>query len=276
MYTNPPSKTPWKFQKWNGEICLLRYPKQTLSLPEDLGFEIQRNTLFIRETPQNRPWEEYTEEIPLPSHPTHPQSLENLPLVVEEEKILLCSQNWTLICPTGLSDDQPPPVWKEEAHPIVPETLLTSALAHPKPHRLFLSECLKALEIEKTGNGQLSGQPWPKNLHLSWLHILEGTQASPHPNQAPPSSGAGLFLNALQLLQPTRPSDCVIFPKNPEETNSLLQSLKRGIIVSMALQRPEELPAARTFLISKKQETPTDKTWKSLANLAQKPHDLSH
>jgi hypothetical protein len=216
-------------------------------------------------------WEEDTEELSLPPHPDPNLSINTLPIVYKPHQLQLCSQNWSLTLP--LDTETLPtqaPAWTPQPVPITKAEILPSVSTYSPPHKIFLSECLKALEIEKTGEGNLPAFQGPPQFHLAWLQILEKTQAKPSPLGGKPIP----LPQALQFLPLTQKPYSVLFPQHWEDTNSLIRSLQRGIIVSMALRAPQDLAAAREFLIQEKNEKPTDNTWKSLANLTQKTHDL--
>lgn len=258
---------PWNSETWDGQLCVLHYPPSPPN--PTLTLKVFSNRLVVQKNPEN-PWEEDIEELFLPPHPNPHTELDSLPILSEAHNLQLCSKDWTLTLP--LNEEflaSQAPTWIPKPVSIQKDHILSSVAAYSAPHKTFLRECLHALHIEKTGEGHLPVFEGPPQFHLAWLQTLEKVQAKPTPLGEKPTA----FAPALQMLALTQTPHSVIFPQNWENTNSLIRSLQRGIIVSMALRAPQELAAAKEFLIQEKNEKPADNTWKSLANLAQKPHD---
>jgi hypothetical protein len=266
-------KTPWKTHTWDGALCLLEYPDyptENETSTTEYRLKIDDETLFL-ENSKNF-WDKSQTELPACPDPSIPKnSFSILParFNTTTNTITLLSKNWTLTWehPKDLSA-QNHPTWNLTPQKITAEEILPSVLLAPTPHKTFLEDCLLATKIEKTNLGRIDPKPWPENLHLSWLVNLERSQAKPNPYN--PLLSNDLTESPIHLMALPRPKNTVYFPKSAMETNRLIKQLKRGIIISMALQAPQELPLAKKFLASKKKENPTDNTWKSLANLAEK------
>jgi hypothetical protein len=164
--------------------------------------------------------------------------------------------------------------WKKSAEAITENIVLSSLEINPEPHDTFLKECLRANEIEKTGKGMIPENTWPPLLHLKWLEVLtkleikdvskkeinsfkeEKEKAIETSKEVPNLTSSNIDIGGL-----------ILFPMGGDDTKTLIKTIKKGIIIAMALRAPEELRLAREVLIRSTGCQPTDNTWKSLLEL---------
>ena len=221
-------------------ICILTHP----SPPEIPNFCacVERSHLVLKNYNH-----EIIDDFPLP-HPPKGIIPEILPLIQEKKTLFVIGKTLHLAWDLENHTTQG---WQQETIPLSEIQILNSLITNPYPHQKFLQECLLARKLEISGEGALPDTPWPLQLHSGWLTILENTKAKQTNFTIP------------------KPPNSIFIPTHPTLINTLIGAIKRGIVVSMAIRSPEELPLAKKILCTQRNHKPKDNTWKSLAQFAE-------
>jgi len=240
-------------------LAELQYPTLSTQTPPPINIKVNGTDVVLLNPHSNT----VVDRLATPPAPDENIRVENLPAFLDDQNVLFIHSTHTLVCPIFSSQV---PFWEaaDATLPITEASTLASLLLWARPHKNFLKLCLKALSFEKTGSSSPFPAGVPEGFHLAWLQILEKVQARKLPQDLLLKSPLDFLEN--YFLQANKSH---LFTENASETNSLIKSLKRGIIVSMALQNPQELARAKAFLTRAKGQPPKDNTWKSLADLSQ-------
>jgi hypothetical protein len=148
-------------------------------------------------------------------------------------------------------DSESQKTWQEQEFIPNKQFLMAALETDPTPFDTFSRELLLADKIVRENTKEvLPKNNWPKGLHTYWLEVLLETNCSKNEETL---VSEGRILKSLKM--------------DEETTKKLIENLRRGAIVSMALRAKTELPNAVRIIESTTGKTPKDNKWMSLLEL---------
>jgi hypothetical protein len=237
--------------------CFVNYPTIPTPDKEILGEGTSRIQIRIDEGPffivryHNTKGKE-DRVFPLPSKPAGSPSWQHalsLPGSYEGERgiIFLVGQHWGF----WSFDTESQRNWKTKAAIPNKHFLMAALETDPTPFDRFCRELLLIDDIfTKKLKKELPRNNWSSKFHTHWLEILMETDCSSNKESLESNTR---ILRSLKM--------------DEKSTKNLIERLRRGAIVSMALRAISELPDAAQIIKNSTGKKPKDNTWMSLLEL---------
>lgn len=241
--------------------CFVNYPSIPVPDQEILGEGTSRIQIRIDQGPffivrSHGPDGKQDSVFPLPSKPNGSppwQYAISLPGGYEKERgvVFLVGRHWGF----WSFDTQSQKNWKTNAEIPDKHFLMASLETDPTPFDKFCKELLVIEDFfSKQLKKELPKNNWPTKFHTHWLEILMETDCSSNKELLESQSSSNTrVLRSLKM--------------DEKSTKNLIERLRRGAIVSMALRAVNELPYAAQIIKSSTGKKPKDNTWMSLLEL---------
>jgi len=142
-------------------------------------------------------------------------------------------------------------VWRQNESIPNKHFLMAALETDPTPFDKFCKELLLAEKVfNKESTQPVPRSHWTHKLHTHWFEILMETNCSSNKDSL---ESEHRILRTLKM--------------DENSTKRLIEKLRRGAIVSMALRAINELPNAVKIIEKATNRTPKDNTWMSLLDL---------